>query len=228
MIIPPRNMAHRPLPAAYQPADTPRSGIFLVLEGISGSGKSTLAARLADRLDCQSFHTVPAPVSDLQPYINAHARAFPQLAFYLSGALHAADLARHALQTGHAVADRYIKSVIANHAAVHGLDNDTVAATIAPFTEYLTQPDLTVYLHTDLDELAARMTAKSDQSAADRDLIANRELLERLQDHYDRIARADPTAYHLVTDSRTPAELTDHIANLVHAMCVPQMPATRA
>ncbi|MFE3454136.1 dTMP kinase [Nonomuraea sp. NPDC059194] len=219
MTIPPqREPIHDRLPADYQAADTPRSGIFVVLEGISGSGKSTLAARLAERLDCKPFHTVPAPVSDLQPYINTHARALPQLAFYLAGALHAADLARQSLQTGHAVADRYINSVIANHAAVHGLDNATAAATIAPFTAYLTQPDLTVYLHTDFDELTARMAVKPDQSAADRDLIADRALLRRLQDHYDDIARTDPTAYHLHTDGRTPAELADHITDMVRVM----------
>ncbi|MGP4104570.1 dTMP kinase [Nonomuraea sp. KM90] len=203
---------------AYQPADTPRSGIFVVLEGISGSGKSALAAHLADRLGCRAFHTVPAPVSDLQPYINSHARALPQLAFYLAGALHAADLARHALLSGHAVADRYVNSVIANHAAVHGLDNATVAAAIAPFTGYLAEPDITVYLHTDLDELTARMRAKPDQSAADRDLIADRALLRRLAEHYDQIAATDPTAYHLHTDGRTPAQLADRLTDLIHAM----------
>jgi predicted ATPase len=47
---------------------------WAVLEGISGSGKSTLAAQLAGRLRARHFHTVPAPVSDLQPHINANAR----------------------------------------------------------------------------------------------------------------------------------------------------------
>ncbi|MFI7448050.1 dTMP kinase [Nonomuraea sp. NPDC049714] len=215
---------NKPLPAAYQPAATPRSGIFVVLEGISGSGKSTLAAHLAARLDCQSFHTVPAPVSDLQPYINANARTLPQLAFYLAGALHAADLARKALQHGHAVADRYVNSVIANHAAVHGLDNATVIETIAPFAGYLAEPDLTVYLHTDLAELTERMGAKTDQTAADRDLIADRALLRRLQERYDQVADDDPTAYHLHTDGRTPDQLADHLANMVHAVASVQTP----
>lgn len=225
-ITAPRISVGHPLAAAYQPAEEPRSGIFMVLEGGSGSGKSTLAAHLAERLGCPSFHTVPAPVSDLQPYINAHARALPQLAFYLAGALHAADLARQALQRGHVIADRYVNSVIANHAAVHHLDNATVTATIAPFTGYLPQPDLTVYLHTDLDELTQRMIAKPDQSAADRDLIADRALLRRLQERYDQIADTDPTAYHLHTDGRTPDQLADHLADLVHAMAAAQTPLT--
>ncbi|MGW6495471.1 dTMP kinase [Nonomuraea angiospora] len=227
-IAAPRSSIGNQLTAAYQPAETPRSGVFVVLEGINGSGKSTLAAQLADRLGCRAFHTVPAPVSDLQPYINAHARALPQLAFYLAGALHASDLARQELETGHAVADRYVSSVIANHSAVHGLDNATVAATIAPFVGYLAQPDLTVYLHTDLDELTERMTAKPDQSAADRDLIADRALLRRLREHYGQIADSDPTAYHLHTDGRTPDQLADHLADMVHAMAYVQEPRTDA
>jgi dTMP kinase len=205
------------IPNPYLPADTPRAGLFVVLEGINASGKSTLAALLAERVGCRHFHTVPAPVNDLQPYINARARAFPQLAFYLAGALHASDLAREALTRGHAVADRYVNSVIANHAAVHNLDNDTVAATIAPFTGYLAVPDLTIYLHTDLDELVRRMRIKRDQTQSDRDLVKDRVLLQRLQDHYDQISHSDPTAYHLHTDGRTPDELAARIANLMTA-----------
>jgi thymidylate kinase len=208
-------------PGAYRPDSIPRTGFFVVLEGISGSGKSTLAALLADRYGCSHFHTVPAPVSDLQPYINARARPLPQLAFYLAGALHASDLAREALQTGLAVADRYINSVIANHAAVHDLDNDIVAAAIAPFAGYLAAPDLTIYLHTDLNDLRTRMQAKADQTDSDRDLLRNRALLERLQDHYDQIARTDPTAYRLHTSGRTPAELAEHVAVLLPATVVP-------
>lgn len=205
----------RALSVAYQPAGTRRAGFFVVLEGISGSGKSTLAALLARRLCCPSFHTVPAPVSNLQPYINSRARALPQLMFYLAGVLHASDLAREALTTGHAVADRYTSSVIANHAAVHGLDNHIVTAAVAPFMGYLAAPDLTVYLRTGPDELTTRLKTKPDQTQSDRDLLSNPELMERLQHRYDQIAAADPTAYLLATTGRSPAELADHITTLV-------------
>ena len=195
------------LAAAYRPAQDQRRGLFIVLEGISGSGKSTLAAVLARELDGQWFHTVPAPVSHLQPYINASAKALPQLAFYLAGVLHASDLACDALKDGHVVADRYVNSVIANHAAVHRLDNDAVTAAIAPFTRYLLVPDMTVYLHTSLAELTRRMRAKHDQTRSDHDLLADPELLQRLQDRYDQVAATDPTARHLQTTGRTSDEL---------------------
>lgn len=205
---------------AYQPLPAQRNGLFIVLEGISGSGKSTLAALLADRLQGRHFHTVPAPVSDLQPYINAKARPLAQLTFYLAGVLHASDLARDGLKHGHVIADRYLNSVIANHAAVHGLDNDTVAAVIAPFTSYLAAPDVAVYLHTSPAELTRRMRAKADQTRSDHDLLNDPVLLQRLQDHYDQIAAADPAARHINTTGRSPADL----AGLITAM-LPAVPA---
>jgi thymidylate kinase len=210
-----------PLTAAYQPAIVRPAGLFIVLEGISGSGKSTLAALLADRLRGRYFHTVPAPVSDLQPYINATARPLAQLAFYLAGVLHASDLARDAMHDGHAIADRYVNSVIANHAAIHGLTNNTVAAVIAPFTSYLAVPDLTVYLHTSPRELARRMRAKPDQTRSDHDLLADPDLLQRLQDRYDQIAATDPSARHLQTGGLAPAELADKIAAMIPAVSIP-------
>lgn len=205
---------------AYQAALTERAGLFIVLEGISGSGKSTLATLLAERLSGKHFHTVPAPVSDLQPYINANARPLAQLAFYLAGVLHASDLARDGLQHGHVIADRYLNSVIANHAAVHQLANDTVAAVIAPFASYLIVPDLTVYLHTSPAELTRRMHAKPDQTRSDHDLLRDPGLLQRLQDRYDQIAATDLTARHLHTTSRSPAVLADVITTMLPAVPV--------
>jgi dTMP kinase len=107
--------------------------------------------------------------------------------------------------------------VIANHAAVHNLDNDTVAAAIAPFTGYLATPDVTVYLHTSPTELTRRMSAKPDQNRSDRDLLDDTGLLRRLQDRYDQIAAADPTARHLQTTRHTPGELTDRIMAMLPA-----------
>lgn len=206
------------IPTGYEPVHRARVGRFIVLEGVSGSGKSTLAAALAARLGCPHLHTVPAPISDLQPYVNAAARPLPALVFYLAGALHASDLARQALTAGDVIADRYVGSVIADHAAVHGLDDQTAAAAVAPFTGYLAVPDLTVYLHTDPAVLAARLRVRSGRTRSDRDLSSDRRLLQRLCDHYDQIAATDPTAYRLDTDGRSPAELADHLTALINAL----------
>ena len=119
---------------------------------------------------------------------------------------------------GHAVADRYVNSVIANHAAVHCLDNDTVAATITPFANYLVDPDLTVYLRTDVDVISDRLRARPDQTQSDRDLLSERALLERLQSHYDQVASNDSMAYLLHPGDRTAPQLVDEIVALVRAL----------
>jgi hypothetical protein len=75
--------------------------------------------------------------------------------------------------------DRYVSSVIANHAAVHEPADDTVAAAIAPFTSYLAVPDLTVYLHTSSGELAWRTGAKPDRTRGDHDLLTDPGLARR-------------------------------------------------
>jgi thymidylate kinase len=103
---------------------------------------------------------------------------------------------------------------------VHGLDNDTVTTAIAPFTRYLAIPDMTVYLHTSPAELARRMRAKHDQTRSDRDLIADPELLQRLQDRYDQVAATDPTAHHLQATGRTPDELTSLVLGMLPAPTV--------
>lgn len=71
--------------AACQPQAASRAGLFIVPEGISGSGQSALARLPAARLPARALHTVPAPVSDLQSYVNANGRPLPQPAFCLSG-----------------------------------------------------------------------------------------------------------------------------------------------
>ena len=46
------------------------------------------------------------------------------------------------------------------------------------------------------------------------------DLLRRLQDRYDQIAAADPTARHLQTTRRTPHELADRIIAMLPALTV--------
>lgn len=120
------------------------------------TGKSTLASILAEQWHCPRFHTSPDPMTALQPFVNAQVKPLPHLAFYLTGALHVSDLAREALLRGPVIADRYIASVIANHAAVHRLSNEDARQATLPFLRYLIRPDITVYLHATAAELMER------------------------------------------------------------------------
>jgi hypothetical protein len=52
---------------------------------------------------------------------------------------------------------------------------------------------------------------------SDRDLLDDRELLQRLQDRYDQVAASDPTAQHLRTTDRTPSELAELVLGVLPA-----------
>lgn len=203
------------LPSSYEPM--PYDGAqetFLVLEGVSGIGKSTLAELLAARLDATSLHTLPAPHSAWSSQVNGHLNALPQFAFYLSGALHAADSVRRCRSTGPVVADRYVSSVIACHSAVHGVPLAVVARLLEPFHPYLEPPDHTFYLRCSEQTLRDRMAAKATGSLLtpdDAELFDVPGRLARLQDNFEAVAAADPTAVVLDTDGKTPGELADLI-----------------
>ncbi len=210
-------MTAQDLPTCYQPPVTGRHGVLLVLEGISGSGKTTLAGLLAERLDAETLHVVPQPLSTLSGYVNDHGGPLTQFAFYLAGALDAADTARHRLVSGNLVTDRWVNSIIANHTAVNSLDLDAVLAMLAPYLSYLPQPDLTVYLETSERELRRRMETRPQRSPQDRLLIRRPGLLPRVQELYRLLAATDPTAVHLITDGSTPGELAAEIQIMLEA-----------
>lgn len=205
------------LPAGYQPPVTGRRGVLLVIEGVSGSGKTTLAELMAKRLDADTLHVLPQPLSSLSGYINDHGGPLTQFAFYLAGALDAADTARHRLVSGNLVTDRWVNSVIANHTAVNTLDLDTVRSAFAPFLPYLPRPDLTVYLETSEKELRRRMEDRPGRTPQDRLLIRRPGLLPRVQELYRLLAATDPTAAHLTTDGHSSTELADEITTLLEA-----------
>ncbi|MBV6700379.1 deoxynucleoside kinase [Kitasatospora aureofaciens] len=205
------------LPACYQPPITGRNGILLALEGISGSGKSTLTALLAERLHAETLHVIPQPLSSLIGYINDHGGALTQFAFHLAGALDAADSARHRLVSGNLIADRWIGSVVVNHAAVNNLDLDVVIAMFNPHLSYLPRPDLTVYLETSEKEIRHRMEARPGRAATDRFLTRRPSLLGHVQELYRLFAATDPTAVPIATDERTPEEIATEIHDLLEA-----------
>lgn len=192
-------------PSAYRPLehDGPR-GTFLVLEGVSGIGKSTLSKVLAEHLSATNLHTLPRPHNDWSKTVNTRLRSLPQFAFYLSGALHAADRVRECRTIGAVVADRYISSVIACHAAVHKVPVEDVTRLVEPFRHYLVAPDHTFYLRCSEETLRKRMETKTDLKQDDADLLTIPDRLKRLIANFEHVAADDPTAVVLNTDDQTP------------------------
>ncbi|MFD4509808.1 dTMP kinase [Streptomyces sp. NPDC058457] len=183
----------------------------VVLEGISGIGKSTLAGLLAKRLNASRIHTLTEPHTRWSSTVNADLRSLPQFAFYLSGALHTSDRIRQACAHGPVVADRYLSSVIACHAAVHRVPVDAVTALLEPFRYYLTAPTRTYYLRCSEDELRERLAVKADVKSDDTDLLNVPDRLPRLLANFARVAEGDDTAVWLDTDDKSPAELADWV-----------------
>ncbi|MFK0113151.1 dTMP kinase [Streptomyces sp. NPDC091217] len=191
----------------------------VVLEGVSGIGKSTLASLLAKRLKASRIHTLTEPHTGWSSTVNADLRSLPQFAFYLSGALHTSDRIRQARAHGPVVADRYLSSVIACHAAVHRVPVDAVTALLEPFRYYLTEPTRTYYLRCSEDGLRERLAVKADVKRDDTDLLTIPDRLPRLLANFTQVAKEDDTAVWLDTDDKSPAELADWVVADLERNC---------
>ncbi|WOI59626.1 thymidylate kinase [Streptomyces fradiae] len=192
---------------------------FIVLEGVSGIGKSTLSKALASRLRAFTLHTLPHPHDAWSRTVNGWLRPLPQFAFYLSGALHASDRIRERRATAPVVADRYISSIVACHAAVHRVPIQAVRGLITPFQPYLVAPDLTFYLRCSEASLRERLVMKTDLKQDDTDLLAVPDRLTRLIANFDHVAQLDPSAITLDTDGRSPDELVDAVLRQLAERC---------
>ncbi|MFE9888056.1 thymidylate kinase [Streptomyces scopuliridis] len=200
------------LPPAYQPLydERPRSP-FIVLEGVSGIGKSTLTRLLTRRMGATSLHTLPQPHTDWSSAVNTKLRSLPQFAFYLSGVLHASDSVRLTRAIGPVIADRYLSSVIACHAAVHRVDVDHVTRLLEPFRPYLESPTHTFYLRCSEAALRDRLAGKPDAKKDDTDLLAIPGRLSQLLENFATVAATDSTAVWVDTDGKTPENLAGWI-----------------
>ncbi|MFE2600663.1 dTMP kinase [Streptomyces sp. NPDC059396] len=206
------------LPPAYLPFEYDGSwGPVIVFEGVSGIGKTTLVDGVTRRLKATGLHTLPLPHSGWSPVVNSRLRSLPQFAFYLSGVLHASDSIRQARMIGPVIADRYVSSVIACHAAVHGIEVETVTGFLTPFRPYLVRPTHTFYLRCSKSTLRQRMAAKRDVKQDDTDLFAIPGRLPRLLKNFEAVAASDPTAVFVDTDDKTPDELADQVITHVEA-----------
>ena len=203
-----------PVPG-YEPPATERNGWFVVLEGVSGSGKSTLSRILAEQFDAEVVHTIPPKHTKIQDYINSETQPFAQLAFYLSGALHASDLVRDGLRHGNVIGDRYFLSVVANHCGVHELDVSNVLDLTASWQDYLVEPDLTIYLITSPEEILNRISQKSDVSQSDVQLVRDLEMMSRVQGLYKLVSADDTSAAFVHTDGKNVNEVAEEIKDLI-------------
>ena len=203
-------MSLAPLPPGYLPTFTPAVGRFIAVEGVSGAGKSTVVKLLAERFAARHLHVMPAPYSHT-PRANDELLPLPQLAYYLSGLMHAGDLVREAITTTNMVTDRYAISVIANHAAVHQLPLDDVHLFARPLLAYLPVPQVTVYLRTSAPTIRARMRHKMDITGNDKQLLAIPGLLERVLDHYDTLLAAHESGLWVETDRVTPEQIVEYV-----------------
>lgn len=199
-----------PLPPSYLPPRTPVEGRFVAVEGVSGAGKSTVVKLLAERLGAKQLHVMPSPYSHT-PRVNDELLPFPQLAYYLSGLMHAGDLVRETIETTPMVADRYAISVIANHAAIYQLPIDAVLRFARPLLAYLPAPEVTVYLRTSAAKIRERMKVKTDITGNDKQLLAVPGLLDRVLSHYDTLIAKDDSGLWVETDRRSPDQIVDYV-----------------
>ncbi|MEV6316019.1 AAA family ATPase [Streptomyces sp. NPDC051776] len=205
------------LTGPYKPEEGQCSGPFIVVEGVSGVGKSTLTRILGEKLNAATLHTLPEPLSRFASATNRELRPLPQFAFYLAGALHASDVIREGGEKGPVVADRYVSSVIACHAAAHGASIDQVTQLLEPFRPYLVTPDRTFYLRCSEELLRTRMKSKTDLKADDTELFDVPGRLPTLLDNFEAVAAADPTAVVMDTDGRSPDQLAENILATLEA-----------
>lgn len=198
------------VPPSYLPPLALAAAQFVAVEGVSGAGKSTVVRLLAEKLGATSLHVLPPPYS-LTRAVNADLAPLPQLAYYLSGLMHAGDLVRQTIATTPMVTDRYAISVIANHAAVHQLPLTAVLSFVEPLLAYLPAPAVTVYLRTSEPEIRRRMQTKPDITSSDRQLLSVPRLLEKVLVHYDTLMAGEPTGLWVETDEMSPEEIVTYV-----------------
>jgi dTMP kinase len=217
---------------------SPRSGRFLVLEGIDGCGKTTQLDALSRWLPSSGLLPIGADlVVTREPGGTALGRALRELLLHPpEGAtpsdvaellLYAADRRQHveevirpALKAGHWVlCDRFTGSTAAYQGHGRGLPLPLIAQLEALATDGL-EADLTLWLELPL-EISLR---RRGQRSADRIEAAGEAFLQRVGDGFARLAAE--RGWHRLDARRSPEEVTQACRERIRAVLGSESGAT--
>lgn len=197
---------------------SPRSGVFITLEGGEGAGKSTAAAALAEMLREEGQDVVltrepgGTPGAEaIRALLLATATPFSPLAqtllHFAARADHVAQKIRPALAAGKIViCDRYYDSTMAYQA--YGQDVD-VAAVASLIRLISLAPDITFIL--EVPDHVAKDRLKTRGGVTDRYEAMEQEILLRIAHGFRSIAAAEPGRCVLVNAARPVEEIVPEL-----------------
>lgn len=199
----------------------PRTGAFIVFEGVEGSGKSTQAGRLVESLlaaGCDVVLThepggtaLGSGVRKLLLESGSRPTGVAELFLYLADrAQHVAEVVEPALERGSiVVSDRFSPSTIAYQGTGRSLGKNLVAEACSVAAGGL-EPDLVILLDLAPDEGLRRIRYGSDRM--EREPL---EFHERVREAYLDQARRDPARFAVVDSSLSPDEVEKAISRTV-------------
>ncbi|MCK9871869.1 AAA family ATPase [Nocardiopsis sp. NPDC006139] len=106
-------------PRTIRPDADPRSGRFIVLEGLAAVGKSTIAPLLAAALDAELVETQLPEFTQARRYMDEQRSVNARLHFWMMANYAVSDIVREHLRTGRdVVIESYFYRTLATHAAM--------------------------------------------------------------------------------------------------------------
>ncbi|OPY36072.1 MAG: putative thymidylate kinase [Methanoregula sp. PtaU1.Bin051] len=189
--------------------------MLITLEGIDGTGKSTLAAALATALSDLNpvFTREPGATWVGDSVRRAIAeRADPvteALLFVADHAAHLAAVVRPALAEGRLViSDRYTDSRYAyQQVTLDGIIEHPLAWLHDLHNGWTVVPDKTFLFVVPIDEALNRLRQKNG-----REHFEERKVLEKVQENYLELARADPSRFVIVDAMKEREEICSFVA----------------
>jgi dTMP kinase len=198
--------------------------MFVTFEGVDGSGKSTQARLLAEWLEAAGHRVLLTREPGGTPVGEAVRKLVldgDEMTDWTEAALFAAARAEHvarairpALEAGsHVVCDRYLDSSVAYQGIARGLGEGLVRDLSLTVTGGLL-PERTFVLLVD----PAAALARSSSARRDRIERAADGFMERVDEAYRTLARAEPARIVALDGARSAEELHEEIREHVHAV----------